>query len=487
MEFKVLELVNELIEYSPDSIMILDSQGFYVYANDTSVKMFGIQKEDLIGHHFYNKNKLTSDSLEYCLEIFPEVMRGTVKVIKIRAFNDREEEIILSVNCKLIQQDNTDYLYLILRDLTKEYIWEHEKGELLEYNELLVQAMNQSGVGILITDPKLEDNPIVYVNEGFTKMTGYQKKEVLGRNCRLLQGPRTNCETVNKIRESINGQTRVHEELLNYRKDRTTFWNELTISPVTSQNGKTEYFIGIQRDITTRKILEMELENDLKVARNLQQLLLSKPIIETDITITGFYKPSHELGGDLYKWFQIYEGLYGVFIIDVMGHGISSSLLTMSLHTEIVSLLQRDIYTPSEVMTQLNKLIFNMFADDLDLEVTKYYFTAVYLLIDTREKKIEYVNAGHPDFIIKNNEDFLFLPSTTIPVGMLEEVSFETSIIPYEVNSEIVLYTDGLLEHMQMTKEDLAEVLLVKKVDMLLDQYQYMPKDDICVIHIDLL
>lgn len=486
MKFNLLDILNDLIEHSPDAIMILNTEGFYVYINDTAVTTFGTPKEEIIGKHFSIVNKLTPNSLTYCLEIFPDVIKGNTKVIKITAYNYKHEEMVMSANCKLINQNGIDYLYLILRDTTKEYLWEHEKGELLEYNELLVQTINQSGVGILITDPKLEDNPIIYTNDGFTNMTGYSKEEVLGKNCRFLQGPRTHHATVAKIRDGIQQEHKVHEEILNYRKDKSTFWNELTISPVKSTKGKIEYFIGIQRDITTRKTLEIELHNDLKLARNLQQRLLSKPITKNDLIINGFYKPSQELGGDLYKWIQISEGLYAIFIIDVMGHGISSSLLTVSLHTEIVSLLQRKIVRPTEVMDSLNKLVFNMFTDDSDSDLVKYYFTCVYLLVDTNEKKIEYINAGHPDFIIGDQEDQSFFSSTSIPVGLIEDVTFESRVLNYENGSEIVLYTDGLLEHYHMTKHDLADILQQKRVENLFNEDPRMPEDDICIVHIEL-
>ncbi|WP_456279168.1 SpoIIE family protein phosphatase [Bacillus sp. AK128] len=487
MIFKHMEILEELIEHAPDLIMILNTKGEYVYVNNTLVQTFGRPKEAYLGNHFTKVNRLTPDSLDYCINIFPEIIDGKTRVIKIRALNIYEKEITLSVNCKMIHSNGQSFLYLILRDSTEEYIWEIEKGELLEYNDLLGFTMNQIGVGILITDPKLDDNPIIYVNEGFKLMTGYSEDEVIGRNCRILQGPKSNQETVSRMRKGINQKTLVHEELVNYRKDQSTFWNELTISPVFSKNGEVEYFIGVQQDVTARKTLELDLQYDLKLAKNLQQVLLSKPLKEKEIHLIGYYRPSQELGGDFYKYEQIQDGLYIVFIIDVMGHGITSSLLTMSIHTEISSILNRKIHKPDEILKLLNKHILQMFSDEANPDLLKYYFTCVCLLINTKDKKIEFVNAGHPDFILVKNGKPAFYSSTTIPVGLLEDASFKVDEIDYEPGTEILLYTDGLLEHSHLQKEDVGFKLISGNLGELFDDLQdQMPEDDICIIHIDL-
>ncbi|HBL48138.1 MAG TPA: hypothetical protein DDZ90_32630, partial [Planctomycetaceae bacterium] len=80
--------------------------------------------------------------------------------------------------------------------------------------------------------------------------------EVLGTNCRFLQGARTNPETVTQIRNAIRDRRKCDVEILNYRKDGTAFWNQLSISPVYSPEGKLSHFVGIQTDVTARKNLE---------------------------------------------------------------------------------------------------------------------------------------------------------------------------------------------------------------------------------------
>lgn len=123
---------------------------------------------------------------------------------------------------------------------------------------LLEEAIAACGAGIVISDATLPEQPIIYCNQGFEKITGYTREEVLGKNCRFLQGPKTDPIALQEIRTSLKQGRDCHVILNNYRKDGTTFWNELTISPVRDANGKVTHFVGIQNDITSRRSAEIE-------------------------------------------------------------------------------------------------------------------------------------------------------------------------------------------------------------------------------------
>lgn len=127
-----------------------------------------------------------------------------------------------------------------------------------------VQAavINNLRFGLVVTDAAQEDDPIMLTNPGFTAMTGYDFEEVVGQNCRLLQGPQTDDAVVDEIRRAVAERRSVDVVLQNYRKDGTAFWNELTVSPVFAETGELIHFVGLQRDITQRKKLEV-LRDDL--------------------------------------------------------------------------------------------------------------------------------------------------------------------------------------------------------------------------------
>jgi two-component system, NtrC family, sensor kinase len=115
--------------------------------------------------------------------------------------------------------------------------------------------------GIAIADATLPDQPIVYCNPAFEKITGYDRSEVLGRNCRFLQGPDTDPEALQQIRRALQEHHDCKVILKNYRKDGNPFWNEFTISPVRDSSGCVTHFIGVQADITDRKQAEEALKS----------------------------------------------------------------------------------------------------------------------------------------------------------------------------------------------------------------------------------
>ncbi len=115
---------------------------------------------------------------------------------------------------------------------------------------LLEAAIASSSVGIVIADINLPDKPLIYVNPAFEVITGYSRDEVIGRNCRFLQGPDTDPAPLAEIRRAIANHTSCRVTLKNYRKDGTYFWNELLVSPVFDGTGNLTHFIGVQSDVT---------------------------------------------------------------------------------------------------------------------------------------------------------------------------------------------------------------------------------------------
>jgi PAS domain S-box-containing protein len=119
-------------------------------------------------------------------------------------------------------------------------------------------AMEEAPIGISISDPSQPDNPIIYVNDGFVELTGYPREEVLGRNCRFLQGEKTREGPVAEIRAAIDEGQPVTVDLRNYRKDGSMFWNRVSIVPVSTRSGEVSHFVGYQQDISDTKLQERE-------------------------------------------------------------------------------------------------------------------------------------------------------------------------------------------------------------------------------------
>lgn len=121
--------------------------------------------------------------------------------------------------------------------------------------------LDPSVQALTLSDMRAPDAPLVYVNRGFEKMTGYDRSEVIGQNCRFLQGPDTNREAVKQMSAAIANGVPLLTDVLNYRKNGTSFWNRLSLTPVTNQDGQVTHYIGIQSDITLMRALQERLHS----------------------------------------------------------------------------------------------------------------------------------------------------------------------------------------------------------------------------------
>ncbi|WP_347303210.1 PAS domain-containing protein [Croceibacterium sp. TMG7-5b_MA50] len=115
---------------------------------------------------------------------------------------------------------------------------------------LFEQAMAQTRMAICLSDPRQPDCPIIFANRAFRTLTGYEQEEILGRNCRFLQGPKTSRAAVARIRDALQREDVVVVELLNYRKGGETFWNALHIGPIYDHEDNLLYYFGSQWDVT---------------------------------------------------------------------------------------------------------------------------------------------------------------------------------------------------------------------------------------------
>lgn len=141
-------------------------------------------------------------------------------------------------------------------------------------------AFARAEVSMVMTNPHLDDNPIVYVNQEFTRMTGYSRSEAIGQNCRFLQGEDTDKAAVDLLRAGIAAEETVSVDILNYRANGAPFMNRLVVAPVTDSDGRLQYFMGIQkelikgkRDPSTDKVSRQLMEIQNRVHSDLSMII----------------------------------------------------------------------------------------------------------------------------------------------------------------------------------------------------------------------
>jgi len=126
--------------------------------------------------------------------------------------------------------------------------------------QILTQILDGSVNGITLSDPDKEDNPIVYANKAFEKITGYSQDETVGRNCRFLQGQLRDQQELQQIRDAIKNAKPVEVTLKNFRKNGELFYNRLSITPLFDNEGHLIYFMGVQYDVTEQIMAQQEIK-----------------------------------------------------------------------------------------------------------------------------------------------------------------------------------------------------------------------------------
>lgn len=134
--------------------------------------------------------------------------------------------------------------------------------------DIFFAAVETTRMPMIVTDPNRDDNPIIFANRAFLEMTGYANEDILGTNCRFLQGPDTDRAAVQAIREAIEARIDISIEILNYRKDGSSFWNALFISPILNDDGELIYFFASQLDVSRRR----DAEDALRQAQKMEAL-----------------------------------------------------------------------------------------------------------------------------------------------------------------------------------------------------------------------
>ena len=126
----------------------------------------------------------------------------------------------------------------------------------------LIAAVWATRMPIVVSDPRLADNPVVFCNDAFCRLTGYARAEVIGRNCRFLQGPETDQDALRRIRAAVRDAATIEIDVRNHRRDGTPFWNRLQIGPVHDAAGELAYFYASQIDVTLERERLVDLESD---------------------------------------------------------------------------------------------------------------------------------------------------------------------------------------------------------------------------------
>ena len=240
-----------LFHKHPDGVYTFDLDGRFQSCNDALERISGYSTDSVHGLHF--NLFVEPDYRVKTQAAFDRARNGEVITYETVGTHASGHPYFLEVtNFPVTIQGEIVGVYGLCRDISDR---KHQDADL----HLLKRGIEASPNGMLMVDARSPDMPVVYANPAFIEMTGYAHHEVIGRNCRFLQGEDTAPEALETIRRGLHNQAEVNVELINYRKGGTPFWNHLRISPVFDNDGLCTHFIGTQQDITYQREQEAQI------------------------------------------------------------------------------------------------------------------------------------------------------------------------------------------------------------------------------------
>ena len=248
------------IERMPLAYLLTGADLRYTRWNQAAERMFGFVEAEVLGKHPF-EILVPPQSQEFVGSLFDRLRAGDMNAHRVSRNLTRDGRLITCewYNTPLMDENGT---FTGLLSLAQDVTVRLEADETLRLRDRAIQAVTQ---GIVIADADRPDDPIVYVSPSFERITGYARDEVLGKNCRFLQGKDTDREAVAVVRKAVSEARPCMVELLNYRKDGSTFWNELSLSPVRDPEGRLAHFIGVLTDVTERRLLEAQYRQAQKM------------------------------------------------------------------------------------------------------------------------------------------------------------------------------------------------------------------------------
>jgi PAS domain S-box-containing protein len=345
-----------LFEAAKDGILIVAADtGSIVDVNPFMTALTGYERDEFIGKHLWEIGPFKDAAASK--DSFAELQaKDFVRYddLPLKTTDGRTVDVEFVSNVYLV--NGIKVIQCNIRDITQRRQAEDD----LRMRDRAIQAVSQ---GILISDSSRPDNPILYASPGFTRLTGYEREEIVGRNCRFLQGAGTAPASIALLRDAIRDGRSCVVELLNYRKDGTSFWNSVAVSPVKGADGSLTHFVGVQTDVTARRQLEAQFLQAQKmeavgrlaggVAHDFNNLL--SVILSYAEMIGGDLKPDEPMRADIEE----------IRTASLRATDLTRQLLAFSRQ----QVLEAKVLNLNEVLGGVEKMIGRLLGADIEVTI----------------------------------------------------------------------------------------------------------------------
>jgi len=438
-----------IIENMLEGYYEVDLKGYINYCNDSFLKITGYERGDLVGRSY--SDIMHKEEAKRTFDVFHKIFlaKESSDIFDWKfVAKDGTDRISEGTASLMMESDNKVIGFRgVIRDITEKMRVVEDLRRSEERYRDLAESLPEIVFEMDVT------GKITFVNKIATKLLGFTYEEMLSGNPLDFVQKGKRKEAAKGILDSTLGNRLFSGSESNFLKKDGTL---LPVHIHTSQIMKDGELIGIRGigvDISSikesQRIIEernIEIENELEIARKLQQNLLpsSKPQIQ-GINYSSLYIPMEKVGGDFYNW-RLRDNKLELLIADVSGHGLASAFLASISKTAFDS-LPPGLGT-AETMQQLNHFVSRY-------SVEGNFITAFLCQIDVENKKMEFSNAGHfPPYLYRNKtKEIIELHTSGRILGWMDSVEYQSKSIDLEKGDRIVLYTDGILETTNAQRE----------------------------------
>ena len=439
----------QLMQSVYDAAFICDLDGWILSGNERAVQFF-----------LYDVSQFSSLHITSLLSGSDELLMGTIceslqndRFILIQAYCARADGSIFpaEVSVNLIRISDKDYLNFFIRDVTLR----KESEDRLRTGHAAIQ---NSGNGIAITDATAA---LQYHNPAMESLLGAEDDDQL--EAAHITTFLANATAGDAIMEAVaSGQT-WSGELEMIRMNGTAMFVQASVAPNTDADGNVVGMVWSLLDISDQKRAQQELmernaqmEEDLSLAREFQQAFIQRdypafpPGVATEDSVLEFghvYLPSGAVGGDFFEIFAVSENRVGIFISDVMGHGVRSALVVATIRG-LIEELGPERYDPSAFLSHMNRDLTRIIKHHGHVT----FATAFYMVLDLTQGSIVYSSAGHPSpFVMSSSAQTVELMNPDAgkqgpALGIFGSTVYESSTRTISPGDGIMLYTDGIFE-----------------------------------------
>lgn len=416
-----------------------DAGGHYSYSSAAVWDILGYRPEEIIGKHYFDL--MTEEDRAHWLRALPpveEVSSPFRKLTNRYRHRDGHEVYTESSGAPLLDPRGRVQKW---RGMDLDITARKRFEDALHLRDRAIEAAN---VGIAIADVRQPGFPTIYVNSALSRLTGYSREQLLGREFRVFPGTEADEAVREEIREAMREGSAREWVFRDYRGDGTAFWAELMVSPVHDEGGALTHYIGILADVSEHRRAEEE-RRELEIAKRIQLSLLPKtPLRLPGIDAAGVCVPATHVGGDYFDFFSCGSHV-DLVIADVSGHSVGAALIMSELRSTLKAEIRRTRNKPfgtAELLSALNFVLYG------DLSEAELFITMFYLRYEPKNRQLRYANAGHNRALLLRREAAACteLDAEGLILGIWREFDFEERTLVLEANDLLLLYTDGVIE-----------------------------------------